>query len=474
MTDAGGLRKPSAIGDDPSPLICSKVLVLLGGPSGFGKHLEEVKKVLHCPARGIHHGPVALRIAGGRHHSYVALCDLLLWHDRQQLLPNLYNLIRLGSKAYAEFSEALLKQFAGLCRQVAPGDSSGIRMKKESDKSLGTTIRPAPVAAPTVTDEEIADRVEGEIWRHDGMLECNLLYVYNRQLRRLIGDQKLLCFLRQFPNKFILSSEHGRDFVHTVRMSAMPDALLGQTLRSASQEGRRAIHDLEAAVVRQLESWVPKTEDHDGPFLPRLARDSRVRRKLQQFVGHCPVAAVAALKQRSSQRELSASRSQEPASVGSGLQQDELQGSLRRYGSGKARSFGMTSSEAAWVTELLHLRLFLLDRPELFHLMDSGKECTKNLPNCCCHLKVKLKDVAVAVATVERLQEGAVKVNSEARKRGKARSLDVSSIRTLFSNNEVLIVDMPYNVTTTAILKSYQKLADEEGRARQVQACVSA
>ena len=425
-----------------------------------------MKKVLHRPARGLHHGPVALRIAGGRHHSYVALCDLLLWHDRQQLLPNLYNLIRLGPRAYAELSEALLKQFAGLCRQIAPGDTSSISMKKESDNSLETIARPAPSAAPTMaTDEEIADRVEGEILRHGGMLECNLLYVYNRQLRRLIGDQKLLSFLRQFPQKFILSSEHGRDFVQTVRMSAMPDALLGQTLQSSSQQERRAVHDLEAAVVKQLQSWIPKTEDHDGPFLPRLARDSRVRRKLQQFVGHCPVAAVAALKRGSLA---------DPAIVGSGLQQDELQGSLRMYGSSaKARNSGMSSSEAAWVTELLHLRLFLLDRPELFHVVDSGKECTKNLPSCCCHLKVKLADMAV-----ELLQERAVKVSSEPRKPGKAAdkatNVDVSSTPTLFSNSEVLIVDMPHNVSTTAILKSYQKLADEEGRARQVQACVSA
>ncbi|CAE7583877.1 unnamed protein product [Symbiodinium microadriaticum] len=451
------LRRPSTILTD--------VLLLLGGPSGFGKHLEEMKKVLHRPARGLHHGPVALRIAGGRHHSYVALCDLLLWHDRQQLLPNLYNLIRLGPRAYAELSEALLKQFAGLCRQIAPGDTSSISMKKESDNSLETIARPAPSAAPTVaTDEEIADRVEGEILRHGGMLECNLLYVYNRQLRRLIGDQKLLSFLRQFPQKFILSSEYGRDFVQTVRMSAMPDALLGQTLQSSSQEGRRAVHDLEAAVVKQLQSWIPKTADHDGPFLPRLARDSRVRRKLQQFVGHCPVAAVAALKRGSLA---------DPAIVGSGLQQDELQGSLCMYGpSANARNSGMSSSEAAWVAELLHLRLFLLDRPELFHVVDSGKECTKNLPSCCCHLKVKLADMAV-----ELLQERAVKVSSETRKPGKAAdkatNVDVSSTPTLFSNSEVLIVDMPHNVSTTAILKSYQKLADEEGRARQVQACSS-
>ena len=390
------------------------------------------------------------------------------------LLPNLYSLIDLGANAFAKQSRVLLEQLAHLRAQTMAGTLHGSTVDdlEQNDVQVRTDL-PVCQMPP---DEEVADLVEREVLRHGGVLKCNLLYVYNKQLRRLIGDQKLLGFLRQFPEKFMLRSEHGCDIVVTVRMSAVPDeSTLGQTLKSAnlSQEGRRAMRELEAAVIQLLQSWIPKTEEHDGPFLPRVARDSRVSRKLRGFVGHCPVAAI--LKQQfSCKRQLASCLRPEPEPA-SPPQQDELHRGLHLYGSVAASSSAegsLSSSEAAWITQLLHLRLFLLDRPETFQVVDSGKACTKLLPNCCCHLKVRLIDGSKAELKSPQ-QKACAKLRPEAKKAAVAATQDLAAIQTLFANDEVLIVEKPHQVATASILKFYQKLADEEGRARQVAVCSS-
>ena len=67
-------------------------MILLGGPNGIGSYLHQVREILadgSQGSKGLHSGILPVRLPGGKQHSYVALCDIFMWHDRQQLLPNL-------------------------------------------------------------------------------------------------------------------------------------------------------------------------------------------------------------------------------------------------------------------------------------------------------------------------------------------------------------------------------------------------
>ena len=70
-------------------------MILLGGPNGIGSYLRQVRQILidgsegSEGSKGLHCGILPVRLPGGKQHSYVALCDIFMWHDRQQLLPNL-------------------------------------------------------------------------------------------------------------------------------------------------------------------------------------------------------------------------------------------------------------------------------------------------------------------------------------------------------------------------------------------------
>lgn len=63
----------------------AEVVILLGGPNGIGQTVHASLRQILAEGCGI----LPIGLPGGKQHSYVALCDIFLWHDRQQLLPNL-------------------------------------------------------------------------------------------------------------------------------------------------------------------------------------------------------------------------------------------------------------------------------------------------------------------------------------------------------------------------------------------------
>lgn len=278
-----------------------------------------------------------------------------------------------------------------------------------------------------LSDEEIATQVEEEVLRHGGYIERNLLYVCNPGLRKLIGERKLLQFLKAHSSLFYLSSDSGQDIVGTLRLAATePVSTQGQTLTSTVL-GRQAARDLQDAVAKFCAAWVPKTPAHDAPFLPRVARDGGVYRKLQAFVRHCPVPTL------------------------------------------KAEIRDSDTGGDTWVMELLHLRLFLLDRPSMFVVSDSGNPCNKGLKNCCCHLKVALSEEATLAQESSSRSKKPHKQNT---KNGDAKNtLDIASLtslQSLFFDADVFVVDKPAGLSSQILQKVYQKMANEEGRGRQI------
>lgn len=282
-----------------------------------------------------------------------------------------------------------------------------------------------------LSDEEIATQVEEEVLRHGGYIECNLLYVCNPGLRKLIGERKLLQFLKAHSSLFYLStSDSGQDIVGTLRLAATePVSTQGQTLTSTVL-GRQAARDLQDAVAKFCAAWVPKTPAHDAPFLPRVARDGGVYRKLQAFVRHCPVPTL------------------------------------------KAEIRDSDTSGDTWVMELLHLRLFLLDRPSMFVVSDSGNPCNKGLKNCCCHLKVALSEEAKEATLAQESSSRSKKAKQNTKNGENAKStLDstsVTSLQSLFFDADVFVVDKPAGLSSQILQKVYQKMANEEGRGRQI------
>ena len=323
--------------------------------------------------------------------------------------------------------------------QATSTEDPGTEMGKE--RKRGEEIR------EDLSDEEIAIQVEKEILRHGGWIECNLLYVCNPGLRKLIGERKLLQFLKANSSVFFLGkSDSGQDIVGTWRLAASePVSTQGQTLVAATALGRQATRDLEEAIADFCAAWVPKTAAHDAPFIPRVARDGRVYKKLQAFVRHCPVPSLAATKATKATK----------AAV------EAVEASTETE---------TTETTETWIMELLHLRLFLLDRPSIFVVTDSENPCTKGLKNCCCHLKVALSKEATLTKGGKEKKD----IKSAGKNPGKSKekpakcTVDVASLQQLFCNGDVFVIDKPADLSSQILQRTYQKMADEEGRGRQI------
>ena len=495
-------------------------MILLGGPNGIGSYLDQVRQILADGSegsKGLHCGILPVRLPGGKQHSYVALCDIFMWHDRQQLLPNLTDMqfdsvysiytastastlsssssfytclilfwliifsvlgwlrwpvlfillscqpcwsvecfqislapaelrIRLGPFRFAKQADELARLLAFNMQEIQkklqdppdPPQSTLASSASSDHMATGKDLQISKASESYLSDEEIATQFEQEILRHGGYIECNLLYVCNPGLRKLLGERKLLQFLKAQPDIFYLGTSDGKDIVGTLRLAATePASTQGQTLTASTALGRQAMRDLEDAVAEFCASWVPKTAAHNAPFLPRVARGGRVYKKLQAFVRHCPVSSLKAKTSETSETR---------------------------------------DKRDTWVMELLHLRLFLLDRPLTFVVSDSGNPCNKGLKNCCCHLKVALsKEAAVQLETkADRETKENQRQNAKSAENPISfRSLvDVASLPQLFCDGDIFVIDKPSDLSSQILQRVYQKMADEEGRGRQIHCCL--
>eukprot|EP00435_Cladocopium_sp_Y103_P064839 s1049_g26.t1 len=357
--------------------------------------------------------------------------------------------IRLGPFRFAKQADELVRLIALNMQEIdknlrdPPNPQSTLASSaSELQMATGKDLQIPKASESCLSDEEIAIQFEKEILRHGGYIECNLLYVCNPGLRELLGERKLLQFLKAQPTVFTLGISDGQDIVGTLRLAATEPASTGQTLTASTASGRQAMRELEVAVAEFCAAWVPKTAAHDAPFIPRVARDGRVYKKLQAFVRHCPVSSLKA-KTSSDTRDISTGKTSETS-----------------------------ETRETWIMELLHLRLFLLDRPLTFVVSDSGNPCNKGLKNCCCHLKVALsKEAAVQLETkADQEAKKRQKQNAESAENPKSfRSLvDVASLRQLFCDGDIFVIDKPNDLSSQILQRVYQKMADEEGRGRQI------
>ena len=92
-----GMANPISVAVAEVPPIV-EVVVLLGGRHDIEKSiLPDISTASNDYAGcGLHLGTMAMRLPGGQHHSYVALGDLLSWHDRGFLVPILEDHRHLG------------------------------------------------------------------------------------------------------------------------------------------------------------------------------------------------------------------------------------------------------------------------------------------------------------------------------------------------------------------------------------------
>lgn len=131
----------------------------------------------------------------------------------------------------------------------------------------------------------------------------------------------------------------------------------------------------------------------------------------------------------------------------------------------------------------------MLDRPELFHVFDSGKPCDKGFEHCCCHLKIQLQE-GVGVPTVPEMETAEDQRSDRRRDRERKREQKRESekangkqavrphhaqkdvaIELLFSNEDLVIVDKPPHIETEKIIEGLQAEADLEGLGRKVVSC---
>ena len=355
--------------------------------------------------------------------------------------------IRLGPFRFAKQADELARLLAFNMQEIQKKlqDPLDPPSPRNASASSGTSELHTRDVLPSesCSDEEIALQFEQEILRHGGYIECNLLYVCNPGLRKLLGERKLLQFLKAQPAVFYLGTSDGQDIVGTLRLAARePASTQGQTLTASTALGRQAMRDLEDAVAEFCAAWVPKTAAHDAPFIPRVARDGRVYKKLQAFVRHCP---VSSLKAKIETSETSETRD-------------------------------TSDTRDTWVMELLHLRLFLLDRPLTFVVSDSGKPCNKGLKNCCCHLKVALSKEAAAQLETKADREAKKIQRQNVKSPEKTKSftslVDVASLPQLFCDGDIFVIDKPKDLSSQILQRVYQKMADEEGRGRQIHCCL--
>lgn len=318
--------------------------------------------------------------------------------------------------------------------------------------SLGSA-HPLPMLCSALADDEVAAQIEGEIIRHGGMMNCNLVYQANPKLRKLVGDRKMLEFMRKYPALFLLEkTERGTDFVRTARTVQSEGVTSGDTLpAAATMLGRRAINELEHAVIRMLFKWKDGKFGHDSPFFRQVMRDHHVRLKLQSFIKFCPLRSLMLHKGLDAEAE---------------------------------------GGETWWVAQNLHLKAFLQDRPNVFTVFDSQEDCAKGWDQCCCHLKIQLEEgvalpppaetkaakgkKALKSKKVRQLAEGQADserpVDKSERKeppRQAAPKEDVA-LTIVAQNEDLIVVDKPPHVSAETVFAQLQREADAEGAGRPV------
>eukprot|EP00931_Biecheleriopsis_adriatica_P047266 TRINITY_DN27222_c0_g1_i1.p1 TRINITY_DN27222_c0_g1~~TRINITY_DN27222_c0_g1_i1.p1 ORF type:complete len:920 (+),score=202.79 TRINITY_DN27222_c0_g1_i1:27-2786(+) len=132
MLDKNGFEV-GAFGVDVAMFACRpaqpirEVVILLGGPKGIEDDvLPGILGIFGDGGEdGFHLGTLKVKLPGGLQHSYVALGDLLSFHDRGFLLPIMEDYQQLGHNEYSSWREQMTAAVSGLANS-----SKGLAEKK--------------------------------------------------------------------------------------------------------------------------------------------------------------------------------------------------------------------------------------------------------------------------------------------------------------------------------------------------------
>jgi len=119
-SEMGSFGIPGAMFGDRTRKPILEVVILLGGPMGIEESvLPHILEVFNDRGDGgFHEGTAKVRLPGGKHHSYVALGELLSFHDRGFLVPVLEDHRTLGADRYGQWYRSMSRTMAELAKST--------------------------------------------------------------------------------------------------------------------------------------------------------------------------------------------------------------------------------------------------------------------------------------------------------------------------------------------------------------------
>ncbi|CAJ1443969.1 unnamed protein product [Effrenium voratum] len=232
------------------------------------------------------------------------------------------------------------------------------------------------------SDLALARALAEEVGRHGGQLKANFVPALRPDLRKRLGDEKLLQFLRRFPELLEVRDHHGGHLLCAAAPAQPVTALRVGSAPGATRPGRhiceRAVHAL-----RQLErELLLRLEGATSVQVGWLLYNGKVRRKVGAVVQFHPVTELLVRTET------------------------EMQAGTGCPGTAQARTYAG------------YLLQFLGDRPEQFRL-ERGRRpdttCAYNDDGCSCQFRVSLLpgaqeeadegDEALAALVAQKVQQ---------------------------------------------------------------------
>lgn len=184
---------------------------------------------------------------------------------------------RVHIQKLLEESNSLFGGFDGLNQKKKPENmwSQSFRLQATSPKKK-TAAEKVPMH-PKSVEETLAEDIAEEVRRHGGQLQANHLPSLRPDVRKRLGDEKLLHFLGRFSDLVQIQEKHGGHVLLAEAPRVECSNVIGNAKAAATCPGpsipERAVHAL-----RQLEREV--LELHNG----------KLRRKIGAVVRFLPLA----------------------------------------------------------------------------------------------------------------------------------------------------------------------------------------
>ena len=134
--------------------------------------------------------------------------------------------------------------------------------------------------------EELALEIAQELRRHGGHLEANHLPAIRPDVRKRLGDTKLLQFLQSFPHLVEIHERHGG---HLLRIPEQTRSKTSQPLGQAPGATRRGPAERAVHALRALEREVQRSCELRWVEVSYLLHNGKIRRKIGAVVRFHPV-----------------------------------------------------------------------------------------------------------------------------------------------------------------------------------------